>query len=305
VLFKPSEVAPLSGLRLAEIVEQVAPSGVLDTVVGDAATVADTWIEDPRVRGISFTGSTRVGRVLAGQAAASLTRCVLELGGNAPFVILDDADTTRAAQVLAVAKYRNNGQSCIAANRVWVPRSMLDDLVAEFADLSNTLVTGEPLDETTTLGALALPGDPDRMTGLLADAEGAGATVLPSAVQLPQRGQFAKPGICVDPPGDARVVTEEIFGPACSITGYTDFDEVLSATRSNPLGLAGYVIGRDTARAAQVARALDVGIVGINNAAPNTPQIPFAGLKLSGVGAEGGDAGLDEFLTDQSVAVAR
>ncbi len=304
VLFKPSEIAPLSGLRLAEIVERFAPPGVLCTIVGDAGTVAQRWLGDSRVRGLSFTGSTRVGRMLAGKAAANLTRCVLELGGNAPFVILDDADVDRAAELLAAAKYRNNGQSCIAANRVWVPRALLDDLVSRFNKLSDALVVGDPLLESTTLGALALPTDGDRLATLLSEAEAAGGTVVPSAVELPARGQFARPGICIDPPADSRIVTEEIFGPTCSISGYDSLEEVVTATRESPFGLAGYVVARDIARATDVGRALDVGIVGVNTAAPNTPQIPFAGLKFSGIGTEGGELGLDAFRTDQSIAVA-
>ncbi len=303
VLFKPSEIAPLSGLRLAGIVEEFAPPGVISTVVGDARIVVQRWLQDRRVRGLSFTGSTRIGRMLAEQAAANLTRCVLELGGNAPFVILDDADVNRAAELLAAAKYRNNGQSCIAANRVWAPRALLDDLVSAFSKISDALVVGDPLQEATTLGALALPTDRDRLASLLTDAEAAGATVLPSAVELPTQGQFARPGVCVDPPAESRIVTEEIFGPTCSISGYADLEEVVTATRESPFGLAGYVVGRDIARATDLARALDVGIVGINTAAPNTPQIPFAGLKFSGLGAEGGEPGLDAFLTDQSIAV--
>jgi len=303
VLFKPSEIAPLSGLLLAGIIETFVTAGVVNTVVGDAKTVASTWIEDQRVRGLTFTGSTRVGRALAAQAGTSLMRCVFELGGNAPFIVLDDADIIRAVDSLAIAKYRNNGQSCIAANRVWVPRRILDDFIGAFAAVSEALVLGNPLEDATTLGALALPTDVDRLSGLLTDAEQRGATVLPSRVKLPMKGTFAQPRICIDPAAEARLVTDEIFGPVCSITGYDDVAEVLASMRQNPFGLAGYVVGRDVAAATDVARALDVGIVGVNNAAPNTPQIPFTGLKLSGVGAEGGDVGLDAFLTDQSIAI--
>ena len=273
VLFKPSEIAPLSGLRLAGIVEEFAPPGVISTVVGDARIVVQRWLQDRRVRGLSFTGSTRIGRVLA---ESSLP----------PFL------TTSPSL-----------QSCIAANRVWAPRALLDDLVSAFSKISDALVVGDPLQEATTLGALALPTDRDRLASLLTDAEAAGATVLPSAVELPTQGQFARPGVCVDPPAESRIVTEEIFGPTCSISGYADLEEVVTATRESPFGLAGYVVGRDIARATDLARALDVGIVGINTAAPNTPQIPFAGLKFSGLGAEGGEPGLDAFLTDQSIAV--
>lgn len=305
VVFKPSEIAPLSSLRIAEIVEEQLPTGVANTVVGDAATVTTAWLEHPAVRALTFTGSVRVGRLLAAQAAARMTRCVFELGGSAPFVLLDDADIARAVELLMVAKYRNNGQSCIAANRVWAPRVMLEEFAAAFLAASNDLVLGDPREADTTLGAMALPGDADRIEELLGAGEAAGARIERATMPLPAHGQFARPAVCIEPPATARIATEEIFGPAVSISGYDSIDEVLVATRENPLGLAGYVVGRDEHRATDVARALDVGLVGVNNPAPNTPQIPFAGLKLSGIGAEGGFAGLEAFRTDQSIGIAR
>lgn len=170
VLFKPSEVAPLSGLRLAEIAERHIPANTVCTVVGEPAEVADAWISDSRVRGLTFTGSTAVGQTVAVAAAREMKRCVLELGGSAPFVVLDDADPARAAELLAVAKYRNNGQSCIAANAAWVPRRMLDAVVDAFAAATDRLVLGNPLHETTTLGPLTLATDPSRLGGLVDDA---------------------------------------------------------------------------------------------------------------------------------------
>lgn len=304
VVFKPSEVAPLSGLAFARIAEAHLPAGVLNTVVGDAPTLSSTWLSDRRVRSITFTGSTRVGKSIAAQAVPLLVRTLLELGGNAPFVVLDDADLGKAIELLMVAKYRNNGQSCIAANQVWVPRAVLDDFVTGFAEASEALVLGDPLDEATTLGPLALPDDPARIAALVQDAEDTGARVIRSRADVPTQGQFASPAICVDPHPDSAIHREETFGPAVSISGYDDLDAVLAASRQGAHGLAGYVVSSDTARAADIARRIDAGIIGVNNATPNTPHIPFAGLKDSGIGAEGGYAGLEEFLVPQSVAVA-
>ncbi|PSK95885.1 succinate-semialdehyde dehydrogenase/glutarate-semialdehyde dehydrogenase [Murinocardiopsis flavida] len=299
VLFKPSEVAPGSALRLAEIVEAHVPPGVIGTVIGAPEAVADTWLADPRVRGLTFTGSTRVGRILAAAAAPRFVRCVLELGGNAPFVVLDGADLDRAVEILMVAKYRNNGQSCIAANQVWVPSDVLEDFAQRFADASAGLVLGDPMDERTTLGPLALPSDGARVAALVDEAGGA---VQRGAMPLPAEGHFARPAVCVRPDPGSRLVTEEVFGPAVSVRGYGALGEVVGAVRDGRYGLGGYVVG-EPVRAAEVARTLDVGIVGVNTGTPNHPRVPFAGLKDSGVGVEGGYGGLEEFLTGQTVAV--
>ncbi|WP_255946273.1 aldehyde dehydrogenase family protein [Streptomyces odontomachi] len=304
VLFKPSEVAAGSALRLAEIVAGQVPSGALCTLLGDGAAITETWIDDPRVRGISFTGSTRVGLLVAERARHSLTRPVLELGGNAPFVVLDDADPTDAVELINGAKYRNNGQSCIAANTAWVPRRMLDTVVEALLDTAGSLVLGDPLDPATTLGALALPSDPARVDELAEDARRRGATVHRPGPAAPGQGQFARPAIVVDPPRDARVVTEESFAPVLPVLPYDDVTEVIEATRACDLGLAGYVATRDPDRGRRIAAALDVGIAGVNTATPNSPHVPFGGLKLSGLGWEGGQAGLDAFLAPQTIAVA-
>jgi succinate-semialdehyde dehydrogenase/glutarate-semialdehyde dehydrogenase len=303
VLFKPSEVAPLSGLRLAEIVDRHLPAGVVNTVLGSPEDVVDTWLQDEGVRALSFTGSIRVGLALAAQAAPRLTRCLLELGGNAPFVVMDDADPEDAIAVLKVAKFRNNGQSCIAANRVWVPAPLFDDFVARFQDAMAMLSLGDPLAASTTLGPLALPTDPMRIAGLVGEAEQSGVNVIRGANAVPARGHYCAPMICIDPPDSSPVARTEIFGPAVSIHRYHDLNQVIESVRRSEHGLGGYVVGRDSQRASSVAESLDVGIVGVNTGTPNTPQIPFGGVKLSGMGYEGGRVGLEQFMTFQSLAV--
>lgn len=303
-VFKPSEVAPLSGLRLAEILEAVVPPGTVETVAGPAAEIADTWIADRRVRGLTFTGSTRVGQIIAAQGAGRFLRTVLELGGSAPFIVLPDADLAAAAECLMVAKFRNNGQSCIAANTAWVPRDRMDEFVAYLTGAIEALVVGDPLDERTGLGPTCLPSDPARLAGLAEDARGSGAKIIsPGGPRDHDGGFFAEPVVCVEP-GDARVMREEIFGPVLPVASYDDLDAVIGRANDSPLGLAGYVCGTDVAAARQVASRLDVGIVGINTAAANTPQIPFAPRRDSGLGTEGSRAGLEEFVARQSVAVA-
>lgn len=314
-LFKPSEVAPLSGLRLAEILEGVLPPGVVETLVGPADAIAGTWLEDSRVRGLTFTGSTRVGRVLASQVADKFVRSVFELGGCAPFVVLGDADLTAAVNCLAVAKFRNNGQSCIAANTAWVPRRLLDQFVGAFAEVASSLAVGDPLDEGIGLGPTCMPSDPDRLASLVEDAQQHGAMVVVPRVRRESNygkpvdsvgrdaGFFVEPVICVCPDQSARVCSEEIFGPVLAVVCYDEVEEVIAATNRSPFGLAGYVCGRDETAAQRIARRLDVGIAGVNTGAPNTPQIPFAPRRDSGLGVEGGWGGFEEFVAYQSVAV--
>lgn len=304
VLFKPSEVAAGAALGFADIVARHVPKGVVCTMLGDGADVTNAWLDDHRVRGISFTGSTRVGLLVAERARAGLTRCILELGGNAPLVVLDDADPARAVELINGAKYRNNGQSCIGANTVWVPENLRDSIVDGLLAAAGKLILGDPLDPATTLGPLALPTDPGRVEELAKEAENLGATVHRPDIAVPDRGHFARPVIAVDPPRTARMVAEESFAPVLPVLTYRDITEVIEATRADPLGLAGYVATGDPERGRQVAEALDVGIAGVNTATPNTPGVPFGGRKLSGVGIEGGQAGLDAFLAPQTIAVA-
>ena len=310
VVCKPSEVAPLSGLRFAEILDAHLPPGVVTTIVGDPVAISAAWLSDPRVRGFSFTGSTEVGRALAARASAQLTHLVLELGGNAPFVLLPDlADEppalTAAVECLLTAKYRNNGQSCIAANQAWVPRALVDEVVELFCAGSAGLELGDPLDAATGLGPMALPTDAGRLDELAEDARAHGAAVLrPHAGPLPSVGQYAEPIVLVDPGPGARCRRTEAFGPLLVVHGYDDVTEVVDDVAADPAGLGGFVCGRDVPAARAFAARLDVGIVGVNTAAPNTPAVPFAGVGVSGVGVEGGPAGLAEFLAPQTIAVA-
>ena len=305
VVFRPSEIAPLASLRLAEIMDEHLPAGVVNTVIGPSRAIAEAWLSDPRLSGLTFTGSTPVGQALAERALARMTRCVLELGGKAPFVVLDDVDIGRAAAFLASAKYRNNGQSCIAADQVWVPRVALEAFTESFVEISECLILGDPLDESTSLGPLAKSTDPERIGDLLTDAESHGSEVVRTSVRVPQAGHFVAPAICLNPRPDARIAVEEIFGPVLTMQGYDDIEDVIKAIDASPHGLGGYVAGRDLYRAAAIGRRLSVGIVGINSATPNTPQIPFAGMRLSGLGVEGSELGLEAFMSPHSIAVGQ
>ncbi|WKU05573.1 aldehyde dehydrogenase [Micromonospora sp. HUAS LYJ1] len=300
VLFKPSELAPLSSMVLSAVVERHVPAGVLSTVLGTPTDVVDPWLADRSVGVVSFTGSTRVGRLVAAAAAPRFLRTVLELGGCAPFLVLPDADPQAAAQTLLVAKYRNNGQSCIAANQILVAREVADEFTEAFVAATEKMVVGLPTDPATDLGPLAPAGDPARLAALVDEAVSRGARKITSGA-VPGTGHFAPATVLLDVPADSRVMTEEIFGPIAPLHVYDDLDDALALHHATGYGLAGYVCGTDLDRADAVACRLRAGIVGINTGTPNTPWIPFGGLADSGLGYEGGRAGLAAFQTFLSV----
>ncbi|WP_428965773.1 aldehyde dehydrogenase family protein [Micromonospora fluostatini] len=302
VLFKPSELAPLSSMVLADVCARHLPAGLLSTVLGTPGDVVTPWLTDPAVRVVSFTGSTRVGRLVAAQAAPHFLRTVLELGGCAPFVVLPDADPQAAAETLVVAKYRNNGQSCIAANQVFVAAEVAGDFVDAFVAATRALRVGDPTDPATDLGPLAPAGDPARMAAIVADAVDRGARAVTADAPLPAAGHYAAPTVLLDAPAGSRAMTEEIFGPVAPVHVYRDLAEVLRLHHATGYGLAGYVCGTDLDAARAVAGRLRAGIVGINTGTPNTPWVPFGGLGESGLGYEGGRPGLETFQSFASVA---
>lgn len=302
VVFKPSEITPLSGLRLAELAEPHLPVGALTTLVGEAEPLSNALIDDPRVAGVTFTGSTRVGMLVAARCAPTFTRTVLELGGRAPFVVRPDADIDAAVETLIVAKYRNNGASCIAANNVFVHEAIYRPFLEAYVNRSLNLTLGDPLDDKTDLGPVITNAHVTRLSSLVAEARNAGARVW-EGEQVPAVGSYVAPAI-VEAPEGAQLWDEEIFGPVTALRPYGDEEQVIAEINSWPYGLGGYVCGRDTERAAILASRLEIGIIGINNGAPNSPEVPFGGFKHSGTGREGGFDGLNEFTERQTLTIS-
>lgn len=302
VLFKPSEIAPLSSMVLAAVVDRHLPTGVLNTVLGEPHDVSDPWLAHDAVQAVSFTGSTRVGRLVAGTAAPRFLRTVLELGGCAPFLVLPDADIEHAVQTLMVAKYRNNGQSCIAANQIMVAREVAGPFVDAFVAASEKLIVGDPMDDGTDVGPLAPAGDPARLKGVVASAVAAGAKIAGTGPEVPAEGHWFAPTVLVDVPSSAAASCDEVFGPVASISVYDDLDDAVAAHRATGYGLAGYVCGTDLEAASSVAQRLRAGIIGVNTATPNYPGAPFGGVGLSGLGYEGGPQGLEAFQAFQTTA---
>nr|BFE27821.1 NAD-dependent succinate-semialdehyde dehydrogenase [Actinomadura rugatobispora] len=303
-VLKPSELTPLSGLRFAEILEPFLPAGALTTVAGAGTEVTGALLDDPRVAAVSFTGSTRVGKLIAGRAGATLTKPLLELGGRAPFIVRADAELDAAVETLLVAKYRNNGASCIAANNVLVHESLYGGFVEAFTARSRALRVGDPRDEATDLGPVIDASHVKRLDALVQEARAAGADVRQDG-DVPSAGSFVAPAVVADPGDDLPVWTEEVFGPVVGVRPYSDEDALVEEVNGWDFGLGGYVCGADAAAAAALAERLRIGIVGINNGAPNSPEVPFGGFGLSGYGREGGLAGLLEFTAPQTLSIAR
>lgn len=301
-VFKPSELAPLSSMVLAELLDRHLPAGTVNTVLGDPGQVATPWLSDPRVRAVTFTGSTRVGRLVAEVTATRFLPSVLELGGAAPFVVLDDADLDHAADTLMIGKFRNNGQSCIAANQVFVPKGLLADFTERLAVRANALVLGDPRAAETTLGPLAPAADPARITRLVDEAVAGGGRRLLDPAAVPAAGHFVAPQFVTDVPVDSALFAAEVFGPVAGIHAYTDLDEVIGLHRRTGYGLAAYLCGADLDRMRSVSTRLQAGIIGFNNATPNYPGAPFGGVGLSGLSYEGGRQGLEAFQSFRTVA---
>jgi acyl-CoA reductase-like NAD-dependent aldehyde dehydrogenase len=299
VVMKPSEQAPLSaGLFLADVLQQAGfPTGVcnvITTAPEDAAAVAEALIADPRVRRVSFTGSTRVGRQIGELAARHLTPAVLELGGKNSVIILDDADLDYAVNAVAFAAYCNAGQICMCADRIVVQNSVADEVTSRLAEKASKLPFGDPRDPGTVIGPLISDAAAARVAGLVDEAASAGARV--QAGGGPPHGALYPPTVLSAVSPEMRIETEEIFGPVCTIIAVENEDEAIAAANASSYGLTAGVLTRDARRGLEVARRLRTGIVHVNDqSVDDEPQAPFGGVGDSGYGRFGGRAGLDSF----------
>lgn len=303
VVLKPSERTPVTADRFVALCEAHLPLGVIGSVVGDGAVLSHALIDHPDVAAVTFTGSTVIGRVIAQRCGASLTRAVLELGGRAPFIIRADADLDDAIEHLLVAKLRNNGESCIAANNVFVHTSLYERLWDRLEERLGATRPGGPADTDADFGPLIDAAAVDRLEGLVTDAAAAGARVVKG--QLPPEHGSYMPAVLVDCSEPTALWDEEIFGPVLALRGYDDEDALVQEINGWGLGLAGYVCGTDLEGAETLAARLRIGIVGVNTGAPNTPEVPFGGFGASGLGREGGLSGMREFREEQTLSLVR
>jgi len=304
VVVKPASQTPLSMLALARLLEEAGvPPGVVNVVVtSTSGAVMEPVLRDGRARKLSFTGSTEVGRMLAQQAAHQLLRLSLELGGNAPFVVFADADVDAAVEGALIAKMRNGGEACTAANRFYVANGVRDEFVTKFAGRIAALRVGPGYEDGVDVGPLIDAKQRDKVAALVDDAVARGAQRLTAGA--PRDGYFYAPTVLTAVPAGAALLHEEIFGPVAPIVGFDEEDEAVAAANNTEYGLVAYVYTADLQRGLRVMEDLDVGMVGLNQGLVSNPAAPFGGIKASGYGREGGQDGIAEYLDLKYAAVA-
>ncbi|MBO9464258.1 NAD-dependent succinate-semialdehyde dehydrogenase [Tropicibacter sp. R15_0] len=295
---RPASETPLSALALAVLAERAGiPAGVFNILPSmDAPGVGQEFCENQKVRKLTFTGSTNVGRILLQQAAHNVMKCSMELGGNAPFIVFDDADVDAAVEGAIVCKFRNNGQTCVCANRIYVQAGVYEEFSTKLAARVSQMKVGDGLEEGTELGPLITPAAIKKVQDHVADATAKGAEVI-YAGETPQApGNFLAPTIVKGATREMAVSTEETFGPLAPIFKFETEDEVIELANDTIFGLASYFYAKDLSRVYKVAEALEYGIVGVNTGIISTENAPFGGVKQSGLGREGSHHGIEDYL---------
>ena len=305
VVLKPATLTPLTAFALAAIMAEAGvPAGVVNVITtGKSGPVVSAMLDDPRVRKLSFTGSTPVGQTLLRKAADQVLNCSMELGGNAPFIVLEDADLDAAVAGLMVAKMRNGGQACTAANRIFVHREVQAEFAARLAKAMAALAVGPGLDPGTGCGPMIDEAAVSRIHAAVEDAVQGGATVLTGGETPEGPGYFYPPTVLADVADEMLLVQDEIFGPVAAILPFDDDDEVIERANDTIHGLAAYLFAGDLKRGLALSRRLEAGMVGLNRGLVSDPAAPFGGVKQSGLGREGAHHGLLEFTEPQYIAV--
>lgn len=301
-VIKPANETPLSAFALVVLAEQAGvPPGVINAVSGDTAAIGATLMASPTVRKISFTGSTAIGKLLMRQAADTVKKLSLELGGNAPFIVFDDADLDAAIAGAMAAKFRNSGQTCICVNRFYIQSGIYDRFVQKLADAAQALKVAPGMTPGAQQGPLIHLKAVEKVETHLQDALKKGATLLCGGERHALGGSFFQPTVLTNVTEQMQMAHEETFGPLAACFRFTDEEEVIERANATPFGLSAYLYTRDLARAFRVTRALESGMVGINEGIISTELAPFGGVKESGLGREGADIGLEEYLETKYV----
>src|SRR4051812_11994523 len=305
MVIKPAKQTPLSMLALAQILEESGlPAGVLNVLTAKSSgSVMEPLIKDPRTRKLSFTGSTEVGRTLMQQASDQLLRVSMELGGNAPFLVFDDADVDAAVEGALIAKMRNIGEACTAANRFHVAGGVAGEFAERLARRMGEMKVGRGTDPDVKVGPLIDDDQRGKVAELVEDARGKGAKVLVGGHAHDGAGYFYDPTVLSDVPEDARLLREEIFGPVAPVRGFGSEEEAIAAANATEYGLVAYVYTRDIKQAFRVIEGLETGMVGLNQGVVSSASAPFGGVKQSGFGREGGKEGIEEYLSTKYVAM--
>ncbi|MGK5682346.1 NAD-dependent succinate-semialdehyde dehydrogenase [Actinoplanes sp. URMC 104] len=305
VVLKPASETPLTALALARLLERAGvPAGVVNVVpTSRSAAVVSALLADRRVRKLSFTGSTEVGRILLRQAADRIVNPSMELGGNAPFVVLPDADLDAAVAGALVAKFRNGGQACTAANCLFVHTDVVDEFTARFAAAVATLRVGPGLHDRTAIGPLISAAAVAGVADLVDEAVAHGAQVVHRTPDMPDEGFFYPPTVLRDVPSGSRLLASEIFGPVAPIVTWSSEQDLLTALDQSEYGLTGYIYSGDAAHAMRLAEQMDIGMIAVNRGTVSDPAAPFGGTRQSGLGREGGPDGIEAFLETQYLSV--
>jgi succinate-semialdehyde dehydrogenase/glutarate-semialdehyde dehydrogenase len=306
MVVKPASQTPLTMLALADLLAEVGlPAGVLNVIpTGSSGTVMTPLITDPRLRKLTFTGSTPVGKNLVKQSADQLLRVSMELGGNAPFLVFGDADLDAAVDGAMHAKMRNMGEACTAANRFLVHESLADEFGRRLTARMRTEVVGPGITDGTTVGPLIDAKQRDKVDWLVRDAQGRGADVLTGGNTVAGPGYFYAPTVLANVPREAELFRQEIFGPVAPITTFSEDDTAIHLANDTEYGLTAYVFTNDLDRTIRVSEALDFGMIGINQGVVSNPAAPFGGMKQSGYGKEGGPEGIEEYLETKYVGIS-
>ncbi|MFF2498971.1 NAD-dependent succinate-semialdehyde dehydrogenase [Peribacillus sp. NPDC058075] len=302
---KPASQSPLSALAFAKLVEKAGiPKGVVNIVAGATKEISDEIFENPIIKKISFTGSTEVGKTLVEKSAPQLKKLSLELGGHAPFIIFEDADLEKAAVGALASKFRNAGQTCVCANRIYVHETVKDKFIKIFVEKVKSLKVGNSLDSSVQIGPLVNEEGLKKVEEHVADAQEKGAVLLYGGKPYNENGYFYQPTVLDNVTKDMKIMTEETFGPVAPLTSFTRDDEVVFEANDTVYGLAAYLYTTNIDRAIRVTESLNFGVIGLNDAIPGVAQAPFGGVNHSGYGREGGHQGIRDYLEEKYISLS-
>ena len=304
IVIKPAELTPYCGLLWGVLAEKAGiPAGVINVVTGNAAAIGSELTADPRVRKLTFTGSTGIGKLLYGQSAQTMKKLSLELGGNAPFIVFDDADIDAAIEGAVASKYRNSGQTCICTNRFYVQDGIYDEFARRFTERVRALKVGNGFEPDVQQGPLINQAAVEKAEAHIADAKARGARVLAGGQRSALGSNFFNPTVLADATDNMLIANEETFGPVAALFRFNTEQDAIAAANASELGLAAYFYTRDLSRVFRVSRALESGMVGINAGLVTTEVAPFGGVKDSGIGSEGSSHGIEEYLHLKYVSI--
>lgn len=304
VVMKPSGESPFTAIKLVELAEKAGfPKGVINIVTGSSREIGEVFLTDERVRKVTFTGSTEVGKKLMEQGASTVKKLSLELGGHAPVIVYDDADLDKAVNGVIASKFRNSGQTCVCGNRIYVQSGIYDAFVEAFAERVKEMKVGDGMEEGNQIGPLINEAGVEKVDTHVQDAVKHGGVVVAGGKRVGEKGYFYAPTVVKDANPDMLIMNEETFGPVAPVQKFETEEEVIKMANGTPYGLAAYVFTESVARGTRTIEKIDFGIVGWNDGTPSAVQAPFGGMKESGLGREGGHQGIEDFLETQYVSI--